>query len=107
VEIIRLLGKDKPIAKLDEAALAQATVGFSGADLKWMFDRAAELVLADAIHAGRTLPITMERLLKVARSHEPSTKTWLEGLQQSEPAVRHDALYNEVRNFFQAAPKRG
>ena len=106
-QIIRLLAKDKPIAKLDEPALVQATVGFTGADLKWVFDRAAELTLAGAINAGRIVPIGMDLLLKVAASHTPSMQAWVEGLKQSAPAASHDALYNEVRKFFlQPAPKR-
>ncbi len=106
LQIIRLLGKDKPVGQLDEAALAAATKGFSGADLKWVFDRATEVALSGAIHAGRTVPISMESLLQAAASHSPSTQAWLEGLQQSVPTAPHDALYNEVRKFLQAAPKQ-
>lgn len=49
----------------------------------------------------------MELLIQVAASHIPATKAWLEGFKQSEPAMPQDALYNEVRKFFQAAPKKG
>lgn len=105
-QIIRLLSKDKPIAALDETVLARATAGFSGADLKWVFDRAAELSLAGAIHAGRTVPISMELLLEVAAGHAPGAQAWLDGIRQDEPTARQDALYNEVRKFFQAAPKK-
>lgn len=105
IQIIRLLAKDKPIAELDEQALAAATEGFSGADLKWVFERAAEVALVGAIHAGRIVPISMASLLEVARSHSPGTRDWIEGLQQDAPAAKHDALYNEMRKFFQIAPK--
>ncbi len=101
LQIIRLLAKGKPIAQLDEAALAQATAGFSGADLRWVFDRAAEMALADALHAGKTVPIRMASLLEIARAHTPSTNAWLDGVQQHEPAAHTDALYNEVRKFIQ------
>jgi transitional endoplasmic reticulum ATPase len=105
IQIIRLLAKDKPIAGLDELALANATEGFSGADLKWVFERAAEVALAGAIHAGRMIPISMASLLQVAHAHAPGTQDWLDGLQQNAPATKHDALYNEVRKFLQTAPK--
>jgi len=105
-QIIRLLAGDKPIADLDVESLARATEGFSGADLKWVFERAVEVALAGAIHAGRIVPISMTSLLEVARAHAPGTRDWIEGLQQSAPAAKQDALYNEVRKFFQAVQKK-
>lgn len=105
-EIIRLLAADKPVAKLDESVLAAATVGYSGADLKWVFDRATELALVGAIHAGRTVPLDMDLLLQVIRTHVPSTKDWFEGVKESAPDAAQDALYNEVRKFFQTAPQQ-
>lgn len=101
LQIIRLLAKGKPIAQLDETVLAQATSGFSGADLRWVFERSAEMALADALHAGKTVPIRMDTLLDVAKGHTPSTNAWLDGVQQHEPAAHSDAMYNEVRKFIQ------
>lgn len=107
LQIIRLLGRDKPIAKLDEPVLVQATVGFSGADMRWVFDRAAELALADALHTGKTAPIHMELLLEIIHAHAPTAQAWLEGVKQNAPATQQDALYNEVRKFIQqTAAKR-
>jgi transitional endoplasmic reticulum ATPase len=106
IQIIRLLAKDKPIANLNEQSLASATEGFSGADLKWVFERATEMALAGAIHAGRIVPISMDSLLEVASTHAPGTQDWIEGLQQNAPAAKHDTLYNEVRKFFQIAQKK-
>ena len=101
LQIVKLLAKGKPIAQLDENLIAQATAGFSGADLRWVFDRAAELALADALHAGKTVPIRMDSLLEIAKSHVPSTNAWLDGVKQHVPATQTDALYNEVRKFMQ------
>lgn len=104
-QIIQLLAKDKPIAKLDDVVLAQATEGFSGADLRWVFDRAAELSLANALHAGHTVPITMEGMLNIAAAHAPGSRAWMDGIKEHVPATTQDALYNEVRKFMQTAPK--
>jgi transitional endoplasmic reticulum ATPase len=101
MEIIRLLAREKPLARLDENALAAATEGFSGADLHWVFNRAAELTLADALHAKKTVPITMELLLDIAKEHIPSSQAWMDGMKQHIPATTQDALYNEVRKFMQ------
>jgi transitional endoplasmic reticulum ATPase len=106
-QIIKLLAKDKPIAKLDEVALAKVTASFSGADLRWVFDRAAELALADALHAGKTVPITMDLLEKISNEHTPSTAAWLDGVKQHTPTTQQDALYNEVRKFMQTVGTKG
>jgi AAA+ superfamily predicted ATPase/Tfp pilus assembly protein PilF len=102
-QIIELLAKDKPIADFDAAALIEATNGFSGADLKWVFDRAAELALSAAIHSGHPVPITLELLLAVAKAHTPTTQTWFEGMhthaqQQDGP----DSIFNDMRKFLNA-----
>jgi SpoVK/Ycf46/Vps4 family AAA+-type ATPase len=102
-QIIELLAKDKPIADFDAAALIEATNGFSGADLKWVFDRAAELALSAAIHSGHPVPITLELLLAVAKAHTPTTQTWFEGMhthaqQQEGP----DSIFNDMRKFLNA-----
>ena len=75
--------------------------------MRWVFDRAAELALADALHAGKTVPIHMDLLLSIAREHTPSTQAWMEGVQQHVPATSHDAISTEVRKFMQqVAPKQ-
>ena len=103
-QIIELLARDKPIAELDTARLVAATQGFSGADLKWLFDRAAELTLADAIHSGQPVPITMDLLVEVATGQQPSTRAWFEGFQNQVPAAGTDGIYGEVRKFLLNAP---
>jgi transitional endoplasmic reticulum ATPase len=101
-QIITLLAKDKPISNLDVDALALATNGFSGADLKWVFDRAAEMTLSAAIHSGQPIPITMELLLSVASSHAPSTHSWFEGAHEHGQQTTPDAYSTEVRKFLNA-----
>jgi AAA+ superfamily predicted ATPase len=104
-QIIQLLAKDKPISQLDVDAVANETKGYTGADLKWVFDRAAELALSEAIHTKHPVPITMELLLDLARHHQPTTGDWFEG---AKPHVQHagqDAIYNDVRKFL-SAPTR-
>lgn len=102
-QIITLLAKDKPISNLDVAALVEASSGFSGADMKWVFDRAAELTLSEAIHTGHPVPISMDLLLTVARGHAPSTQSWFEGAR--EDSAQHtapDAYPTESRKSLNA-----
>ncbi len=102
-QIIELLAKDKPIADFDSATLIEATNGFSGADLKWVFDRAAELALSAAIHTGQPVPITLELLMAVTATHKPTTQEWFEGVRTHAQQTAPDGFFNEVRKFL-AAP---
>jgi len=102
-QIIELLAKDKPITDFDNAELIEATNGFSGADLKWVFDRAAELALSAAIHTGHPVPMTLELLLAVARAHTPTTQTWFEGMHtHAQQQDGTDSIFNDMRKFLNA-----
>lgn len=101
-QIIELLAKDKPISNFNNAELIEATNGFSGADLKWVFDRAAELALSAAIHSGQPVPITLELLLAVARAHSPTTQSWFEGVRSHEKQDAPDSIFNDMRKFLNA-----
>jgi transitional endoplasmic reticulum ATPase len=102
-QIIELLAKDKPIAEFDNKELIEATNGFSGADLKWVFDRAAELALSAAIHTGQPVPITLELLLAVAKAHSPSTQEWFEGVRtHAQSQEGPNSIFNDMRKFLNA-----
>ncbi len=105
-QIIALLARDRPISNLDVGALVKVTNDFSGADLKWVFDRAAELTLSHAIHAGRPMPITMEVIIKVAAEHKPGTREWFDGFQKQVDFTAQESLFAEVRKFLGARPSK-
>lgn len=102
VQIIELLAKDKPIAHLDVEALAKLTKGFTGADLKYVFDRAAELALSEAVHTNRPVPISMDLLNDIAKSYHPATEEWFEGARPHVQQSAQDGLYTDVRKFLSA-----
>jgi SpoVK/Ycf46/Vps4 family AAA+-type ATPase len=92
-----------PIAEFDTTELIEATNGFSGADLKWVFDRAAELALSAAIHTGQPVPITLELLLAVAKAHSPSTQEWFEGVRtHAQSQEGPNSIFNDMRKFLNA-----
>lgn len=101
-QIIELLAKDKPIANLDVQTLVKLTKGFTGADLKYVFDRAAELALSEAVHTNRPVPISMELLSDIARNYHPATDDWFEGARPHIQQSAQDALYTDVRKFLSA-----
>ncbi|MBL9170042.1 MAG: AAA family ATPase [Verrucomicrobiales bacterium] len=91
--IIEVMAKHKPIGQLDPVALAKKTDGFSGADLKAMFDLATEDVLSEAMKTGQVVPISTKDLAKAAGRHKPTTKAWFE-------SARNYAMYSNQSGFY-------
>jgi SpoVK/Ycf46/Vps4 family AAA+-type ATPase len=83
-------------------ALAKATRGFTGADLRWVFERAADLAISEAVHTGNPIPITMAMLLDVAKQHRTTTQEWFEGVRPHVAESARDGLYNDVKKFLGA-----
>ena len=91
--ILELLLRDRPTAKIDCAALAKKTKGFSGADLKAVVDRAVEGKLQEALRAGVPQPIVQKDLLAAAKSVKPSTREWFAN-------ARNYALYSNEGGVY-------
>ena len=91
--IIEVMAKQKPMGQLDPAALAKKTDGFSGADLKAMFDLATEDVLTEAMKTGQVVPLSTKDLARAAGRHKPTTKAWFE-------SARNYAMYSNQSGFY-------
>lgn len=101
-EILQRLLAQKPVGRVNMKALVEATEGFSGADLHWVLDRAAELALGQAMAKGHPLPIAGSLLIEVAKAHEPTTRDWFAGVQsvESEAVMERSWMTGEVRKFM-------
>ncbi len=91
--IIEVMAQKKPIGELDPRALAKKTEGFSGADLKAVFDLATEEVLNGAMKTGKVIPLTTKDLIKAASRHKPTTKAWFE-------SAKNYAMYSNQSGFY-------
>lgn len=91
--IIEVMAQKKPIGELDPRALAKKTEGFSGADLKAVFDLATEEVLNAAMKTGKVIPLTTKDLIKAASRHKPTTKAWFE-------SAKNYAMYSNQSGFY-------
>jgi SpoVK/Ycf46/Vps4 family AAA+-type ATPase len=94
------LAKDKPVSDLDSAALAKKTKNFSGADLKAIFDAAAEKALTDAMKQGRIVPITTKSLIGAAKAIKPSTREWFESAKNYAMYSNQGGFYDDVLHFL-------
>jgi len=100
--IFRRLAGRIPVGQIDEQALVVATEGFSGADLVYVMNRAAELTLAETLRSGEARPVEGDCILAVAKSHQPTTREWFEGVQAAGSDAVQDASWmsGEVRKLL-------
>ncbi len=98
--IIEVMVKDKPMDRVDTAAVAKRTKDFSGADLKAVFDVAIERSLARAMQEGRVIPLGTDDLLKSAKDVKPSTKAWFESAKNYAIYSNQSGFYDDVLEFL-------
>ncbi|MFZ4763371.1 MAG: AAA family ATPase [Roseimicrobium sp.] len=94
--IIEVMAKKKPIGELDPRALAKKTDGFSGADLKAVFDLATEQVLNEAMKTGKVIPLHTKDLLKACAKHKPTTRAWFESAKNYAMYANQSGFYDDV-----------
>lgn len=98
--IIEVMAQKKPIGELDPRALAKKTDGFSGADLKAVFDLATEEVLNTAMKTGKVIPLTTKDLIKAAGRHKATTKAWFESAKNYAMYSNQSGFYDDVLKFL-------
>lgn len=96
VGIIEVMAKKKPISELDAKALAKKTDGFSGADLKAVFDLATEQVLEGAMKTGKVIPLNTKDLIKACARHKPTTRAWFESAKNYAMYANQSGFYDDV-----------
>jgi transitional endoplasmic reticulum ATPase len=92
-EIVKIHAKGKPLVDFDPKDVAKRTEGFSGADLKAVFDVAMEAALTEAMKKGSVVPISGKMLANAAKSVKPSTRKWFE-------SAKNHALYANQSGFY-------
>jgi transitional endoplasmic reticulum ATPase len=98
--IVKILGRDKPLERLDAKTLAKRTKEFSGADLKSVFDIATERVLSRAMKEGRVVPLTTEDLLQACKGMKASTRAWFESAKNYALYANQGGFYDDVLTFL-------
>ncbi len=92
-EIAKIHAKGKPLVDFDPADLAKRTEGFSGADMRAVFEQATEAALGEAMRKGSLVPVSGKMLAKAAKDVKPSTRMWFE-------SAKNHALYANQSGFY-------
>ena len=99
-EIAEIHAREKPIVQFDALALAKKTEGFSGADLRAVFDLAVEATLQEAMKRGEMVPVSGKMLLKTTRKVKPSTRKWFESAKNYALYANQSGFYDDVLEYL-------
>jgi SpoVK/Ycf46/Vps4 family AAA+-type ATPase len=101
--ILRLHLRGRPVETFDLRRIADASDGFSGADLSLVCDQATERAMADSIRSGKVRPISQADLVDAVRTVQPSIGPWMETARNFATYSNDSGMYNELVDFL----KRG
>lgn len=83
----------RPIEGIDLDRLSRDTEGFTGADLSYLCESAAELALMDSVRSGQPRMITMKDLNAARKQLRPSAAAWFE-------SARNVVVYADATNEY-------
>ena len=102
-EIFRLKLFGRPVDVIDYGALAARSEFFSGADIEYVAETAAENVLEEIVRTGnQNLRITMKILLEILSGSKPSTLGWLKTISTYVKYANQTGYYNDVEDYLRA-----
>jgi ATP-dependent 26S proteasome regulatory subunit len=99
--ILSLHLKGRPLAAdVDVRALLSSTRGFSGADLEFLVETAADLAIEASLEAGTERPIAQADLLAARKDVRPTTTEWLATARNYARYANESGQYDEVLAFL-------
>lgn len=97
--------RDRPLEGVDVGALAKRTEGFSGADIAYVCEVAAERALMDSVASGTARLIGMRDLLDALAEVRPSTRSWLETARNVVLFGEDDGTYADLRAYLKKSKR--
>ncbi len=99
-EIAEIHARGKPLTGFRPEDLAKRTEGFSGADMRAVFDQATEQALGEAMRKGEVVPVSGKMLAKAAKEVKPSTRKWFESAKNYALYANQSGLYDDVLSYL-------
>lgn len=93
LEILQQIASGRPTEEIDLEQLASSTRGFSGADLKGIFELAGERALETAAEEDRFHLLGKEAIMAAKRLVPPSTNSWFRLAQKNIGRIRGDEAF--------------
>ncbi len=98
--ILRHHLRGRPVAKIDLAAAAKRTEGYSGADLAHVCETAAERALLDSAATGTVRMIEMQDIEAALREVRPSIGPWLESARNVAMFANEAGAYDDLLEYL-------
>jgi SpoVK/Ycf46/Vps4 family AAA+-type ATPase len=98
--ILRYHLQDRPVANIDLGKLAKDTEGYSGADLAYICETAAERALLDSARSGTVRLIEMSDLDAAVRDVRPSTGPWFDIARNVTQFSNSDGTYDDLLAYL-------
>ena len=100
--VFRFSLRDRPIAAVDTGVLARMTAGYSGADVAFVCESAAERALLDSVSTGRPRMIEMHDLEAAVHDSRPSIGPWLQTARNVAQFANADGTYDELLTYLRS-----
>lgn len=94
--VVRYHLRSRPVANIDLGRLAKRTDGYSGADLAYVCELAAERALLDSARSGSARMIEMNDLEEAVKEVKPSIGPWLETAKNVAQFANDAGTYDEL-----------
>jgi AAA+ superfamily predicted ATPase len=92
--------RDRPVAGIDLAKVADATEHYSGADLAHVCETAAEFAMRDSITSGEIRMISQQDMLTAAREVRPSTDAWFATARNVAMFANESGEYDDLAAYL-------
>lgn len=104
--ILRSVLSERPVERVDPAALARASEGYSGADLVRVCEAASEQVLMEIVRTGVRRMIRMRDLEAAVKEVRPSIRAWLDTARNVVTFANNDGRYDDLATWLAGRPRR-
>jgi len=102
-QILQLNLEERPLdVQIDLDAIASATEGLSGADLKLLCEGATEYAMEESIKDGTVRPIMQRDLERATRRARPSTLPWFDTARNFVTFANSNGQFDELRDYMKA-----
>jgi AAA+ superfamily predicted ATPase len=92
----------RPIAGIDLGWVVDRTEGFSGADLAFICDTAAEIAMNESIRSGQVAPIGMPHVVEAMKGVKSSTTPWLESSRNVVEFANESGRYDDLKEYLRS-----
>ncbi len=99
--ILQMAMKDRPQETVNLEPIAQATSGFSGADLVGLVEEACDFAIEESLDSGEVAPIRQKHLTEATKSRKPTTLEWLSQARNYAKYSNEGGLYDDVTAFLE------